>query len=115
MTKREFYTSVITLAGDNSELAEMALAELNALDLKNEKAKAKRVANAVANEPIEKAILAYLNGHANALASELANACDISTSKVVAVTKKMVDNGTLTCKRVKIATVGERNSYSLHK
>ena len=113
MTKREFLETVIAQMSENTAVVEVATAELKALDNKNAKAKAKRMEKNAQNEPIEKAIVEYLTEHTTALASDLATATNLTTSKIVAVANKMVERNELKVARVKIAKVGERNQYSL--
>ena len=113
MTKREFLETVIAQMSDNEEVVAVAKADLDALNRKNDKAKEKRMAKNELNAPIEKAIVEYLTEHTTALASDLANATNLTTSKIVAVANKMVERNELKVARVKIAKVGERNQYSL--
>lgn len=112
MTKRDFFEQVIATV-NNKDMVDFAKAEIAILDKKNEKAKANRVAKQVENEPIIKAITDYLTGHKTALANELSVHCGVSTSKIVAVANKMVENGIIKVAKVKVPKVGERNQYSL--
>lgn len=112
MTKREFYEYVIATV-ESEEAKAVAQSELKALDNKNAKAKEKRMEKNAANEPIEKAIVEYLTEHRTALASELATATNLTTSKIVAVANKMVERNALAVAKVKVPKVGERNQYSL--
>lgn len=108
LTNREFFEKVIAL--NDTELTEFAQNAISKLDAKNAKARDKRIENHKADEPIINAIVNFLKEHKTALANELAVACGVSTSKIVAVAK------TIDCvkvERVKIPKVGERNQYSL--
>jgi len=113
MTHAEFFTTVIALSNGNEEMEKIAKSYLKSLANKSAKAKSKQTEKIALDEPIRKAIVAYLTDHKSALASELAQVCEVSTPKIVAVTNKMVEFGNLEVKKVKIPKVGERNSYSL--
>lgn len=112
MTKREFFVKALTLINDE-EMVDFINAEIIALDKKNEKAKEKRMELAKENAPIFEGIVNYLKDHKLALASELAQVCEVSTPKAVAMAKKLVECGTLVEKEVSIPKVGKRKAYSL--
>ena len=112
MTHRDFYSFVIANTTD-TEARTFAEIELAKLDAKNEKRRNTLTKNQQANVVIADAILAYVADHKNALASEIATACEISTQKVSALAKQMIANGTLTASTVKVKGKGELKAYSV--
>ena len=88
MTKREFYTA-ITEAEVAEELKEFAVAEIEKLDAENAKNAAKRAEKAKENEPLYEEILKLMTDKP-VLASEVAVAIGVSTSKASSLLRTLV-------------------------
>ena len=112
MTNREFFTAIST-ASVSDELKEFATAELAKLDAKNEKRRNTPTKAQIANEPIKAGIVEYLTANGKAVASELATALGVSTQKVSALCKALVDGGTVAVADVKVPKKGTVKQYSL--
>lgn len=112
MTNREFFTAVST-SSVNDEIKAFALDAIAKLDARNEKRASTPSKTAVANEPIKVAILAYVGEHANAIAVDIATACEISTQKASALCVQLVNEGKLTANEVKVAKKGKVKGYTL--
>lgn len=115
MTHKDFFTKALTLASNDKEMVEFIKNELAKIDKKNAKAKAQRIAQAASNEPLLNGIVDYLNNHKVALANELAQTLNISTSKASAMASKLVEQGVISKKEISIPKVGKRMAYSLVK
>ena len=87
MTKREFLNAVVT-STENEEIKDFALAEIEKLDVRNAKRAERPSKTQIANEPIIKAISEVLTSEPMR-ASEIAEACGISTQKASALVKKV--------------------------
>lgn len=114
MTNREFFTAVVN-ADVSEEIKAFALDSIAKLDHKNDLRKSKPSKTAIANEPIKENIVKFLNGTQSALASEIASACEISTSKASALARQLVENGIVNVCDVKVKGKGTMKSYSLNK
>ena len=111
MTNREFYTMVA-----NGTLTEEVIAKANEeivkLDERNAKRASKPSKKSLENEPIKAKIVEFLADGSH-LASEIAQGCEISTSKASALCRQLVEVGTLTVEDVKVKGKGTQKSYSL--
>ena len=112
MTNREFFTAIST-APVADEIKAFALDAIAKLDARNEKRSSKPSKTAIANEPIKASIVEYVTAHANAPASDIAVACEISTQKASALCVQMVKEGKLTSTEVKVPKKGKVKAYSL--
>ena len=112
MTKRDFYNAIIN-SNVSDELKEFSQAEIEKLDNRNKKRSSKPSKAAIANAPIKTAILDYVKSHANAIASDIATACEISTQKASALCRQLVKVGTLAVEEVKVKGKGKVKAYSL--
>lgn len=112
MTKREFYNAIIT-SNTTDELKDFARGEIEKLDNRNEKRSSKPSKTALANEPIKASIIDYVRGHANALASEIATACEISTQKASVLCTQLVNENALTKSDVKVPKKGVVKGYTI--
>ena len=101
MTNREFYTAIVT-ANISEELTAFAQDAIAKLDKKNEDRKKTPSKTAIANEPIKAKILAFVTENPNALASEIAVACEVTTAKASALCTRMVADGTMKSEEVKV-------------
>lgn len=113
MTKKEFFNAIATKSVITDEMVEIATKEYKALEAKSAKTAEAKALKRKEDEPIERAICEYLSTHASALASELATASGVSTSKVCAICNRLIANNAITVARVKIPKVGERNVYKI--
>lgn len=114
MNTRDFLNAVITLAGDNAEMVEKATAMLTALDSKNGKrSEAEKAKRAEANAPLLASLVEYMTAHGDAIASDIATALSVSTSKATALAKILVAEGKATVSDVKITGKGHVKSYHL--
>ena len=112
MTQREFFTAV-TESDVAQELKDYATAQKEKLDKRNASRSSKPSKTAIANEPIKASIAEYVTAHANAIASDIAEACVISTQKASALCGQMVRDNILTACMVKIPKKGKVRAYSL--
>ena len=113
MTNREFFTAVASNATLSAELVKFAEEAIVKLDKRNASRSSKPSKMAIANEPIKASIVEYVTDHANALASDIAVACEISTQKASALCVQMVKDNVLTVCEVKIPKKGKVKAYSL--
>lgn len=113
MTKREFLNAVI--ANSTDDVKAFAQNELAALDNRNSSrasSNAKKKAEEYA--PIIEALSSYFSANEGVhLTSEIAAENDLSTSKVTAVLRKMVDAGTVGVQDVKVKGKGVQKGYFL--
>lgn len=91
MTNRDFYVKVIELVQD-AEVVAKAEEELAKMDARNEKRKAMPSKKAIENAPIITEIENYLKGQNEVVtARQIADALELTTSKVSALIKKIDD------------------------
>lgn len=113
MTKREFLNAVIE-ANVNEELSAFAVAEIGKLDKRNEAKSSKPSKTAIANEPIKADIVKMLKEREEvATASEIAEALGLTTQKVSALCRQLVEGGTLTATEVKVPKKGKVKAYHI--
>ena len=113
MTNREFFTAIASNTTLPVELVEFATEAIAKLDKRNASRSSKPSKTAIANEPIKGSIIEYITTHANALASDIAVACEISTQKASALCVQMVKDNVLTVCDVKVPKKGKVKAYSL--
>ena len=113
MTNREFFTAIASNATLSAELVKFATEAIAKLDKRNASRSSKPSKTAIANEPIKASIVEYVTDHANALASDIAVACEISTQKASALCVQMVKDNILTVCEVKAPKKGKVKAYSL--
>ena len=113
MTNREFFTAIASNATLSAELVKFAKEAIVKLDKRNASRSSKPSKTAIANEPIKASIVEYVTAHANALASDIAVACEISTQKASALCVQMVKDNVLTVCEVKGPKKGKVKAYSL--
>lgn len=87
MTQREFFTAIVN-SDLNDELKAFATESIEKLDVRNAKRAERPSKTQIANEPIIKAIAEVLTSEP-LRASEIAEACGISTQKASALVKKV--------------------------
>lgn len=113
MTNREFFTAIASNTTLSAELIEFAKEAINKLDKRNASRSSKPSKTALANAPIKASIVEYVTTHANALASEVAEACEISTQKASNLCRQLVEDNTFTVCEVKVPKKGKLKAYSL--
>ena len=109
---RQFLNDII--AGNATpEAQEMARTLLERLDAKNEKRRNTPSKAQVANEPLRQQVFAYVVQHPSALASEVATACELSsTAKASALLRQLVAEGECTVEEVKVKGKGKLKAYT---
>lgn len=109
---RQFLNDII--AGNATpEAQEMARTLLERLDAKNEKRRNTPSKAQVANEPLRQQVFAYVAQHPSALASEVATACELSsTAKASALLRQLVTEGECTVEEVKVKGKGKLKAYT---
>jgi hypothetical protein len=111
MTKRDFYNAIIN-SNVSDELKEFSQAEIENLDRRNRWRSSIPSKTAIANAPIKTAILDYVKSHANAIASDIATACEISTQKASVLCTQMVNENLLTKADIKVPKKGAVKAYT---
>lgn len=112
MTNREFFNAIVS-ANVSDELTAFAQEAIAKLDKRNEARSSKPSKVALANAPIKEAIVAFLTEHANAVASDIATGCEITTQKASALCRQLVEDGVLTSEEVKVPKHGKVKAYRL--
>ena len=118
MTKREFLNEVIAVIDGTSEvdvleLKEFAKAEIVKLDERNANRSSKPTKTQIENEPIKEKILEVLSTGERMVASAIAERLEISTQKVSALCRQLVESKKLKVEEVKIPRKGKQKAYSI--
>lgn len=111
MTKREFMEKVIAMGND--ELKEFAESEIAKLDARNAHRKEMPSKKSKENEPIKANIIDFLNGKDFTVASEIAKGLELTTQKVSALCRQLVENGILAVTDVKVKGKGTQKGYKV--
>ena len=111
MTSREMLTAVIN-GSITAEVIEAAKAEIAKLDARNDKRRNTLTKEQIANEAIKSEMLSVLANGAM-VASEIAAAMGISTQKVSALAKQLVDCGSLKASDRKVKGKGTVKCYEV--
>lgn len=111
-TARDFYKEIMATDGVSVKAKDFAKTELIKMDERNEKRKAMKSKDQIANESIEKDILEALKGGAMT-SPDLAKAIGQTTQKTNGVAGEMVKSGELTKTKVKVKGKGELTQYAL--
>lgn len=110
MTKREFLEKVIA-ESVSSELVEYATQQLEQLDIRNANRKSQVNSKKLAeNQPILNGIIELVSD-TPIPASELSKHLDVSTQKISALCRQLVEQGKLEKVEIKIPKVGKRMGY----
>lgn len=112
MTNREFFEKVMKNEVD-AEVIAHAEQSIAKLDKRNADRQAKPSKTALENAPIKVAILEYLVGKSNEVASVIAENLGISTSKASALCGQLVAEEKVVATEVKIKGKGKVKGYSL--
>ena len=119
MTKREFFNEVIAVIDGTSEvdvleLKEFAKAEILKLDERNANRSSKPTKTQIENEPIKEKILEVLSTGERMVASAIAERLEISTQKVSALCRQLVESKKLKVEEVKIPKKGKQKAYMVN-
>ena len=119
MTKREFFNEVIAVIDGTSEvnvleLKEFAKAEIVKLDERNANRSSKPTKTQIENEPIKEKILEVLSTGERMVASAIAERLEISTQKVSALCRQLVESKKLKVEDVKIPKKGKQKAYMIN-
>ena len=112
MTNREFYNAIIN-AQVSAEVKDFAKTALSKLDERNAKRASKPSKVAIANEPIKAAIVQLLSGSKGSyfMASDIATAVDISTSKASSLCRQLVEDEEIVSTDLKVKGKGKVKGY----
>ena len=118
MTKREFLNEVIAVIDGTSEvnvleLKEFAKAEIVKLDERNASRSSKPTKAQIENKSIKEKILEVLSTEERMVASAIAERLEISTQKVSALCRQLVESKKLKVEDVKIPRKGKQKAYSI--
>lgn len=112
MTNREFLNAIIN--GEvTDEVVTMAKKEIEKLDARNEKRRTTMTKEQVANEGVKAQIVEFIGDKTAVVASEIAQGVGVSTQKVSALCKQLVDEGKLTVADVKVKGKGSVKGYAV--
>ena len=119
MTKREFLNEVIAVIDGTSEvdvleLKEFAKAEIVKLDERNANRSAKPTKAQIENKSIKEKILEVLSTEERMVASAIAERLEISTQKVSALCRQLVESKKLKVEDVKIPKKGKQKAYMIN-
>lgn len=110
MTKREMFVAIVN-GQITDEVVAKAKEEIALLDKANERKKSKTSSSkAEINEPIKAKIVEFLKDRDWTLGSVIAEDCEISTNKAVALIKQIES---IEVTDVKVPKVGTRKAYRL--
>ena len=117
MTNREFFTAV-SAGIINDEVIAHATSAIEKMDTVNANRKSTPSKTAIANEPIKAAIVELLKSNGAMVASAIGTALttpelEISTSKVSALCRQLVEAKVLSVEDVKIPKKGSVKQYSI--
>lgn len=110
MTNREFLAAVINGTISANEI-DFAKAEIAKLDVRNDKRRNTQTKEQKANEAVKADIVAALSKPM--VASEIATTLGISTQKVSALCKQLVDEGKLVVSDLKVKGKGSVKQYRI--
>ena len=111
MTQREFMEKVITLGND--ELTAYATSAIEKLDARNAKRANTPSKRAKENEPIKANIIDFLKEKDFTVASEIAKSLELTTQKVSALCRQLVNDGMLAVTDVKVKGKGNQKGYKV--
>ena len=117
MTNREFFTAV-SAGIINDEVIAHATSAIEKMDTANANRKSKPSKTSVANEPIKASIVELLTTNGAMVASAIGTALttpelEVSTSKVSALCRQLVEAKVLSVEDVKIPKKGTVKQYSI--
>lgn len=115
MTAREFYNAVLAIPELAAELAAYATAAIAKLDEKNanRKTSEKALAHKAENDSFKSAILATLADGNVYTAADLAAVLNVSTQKVSALARQLVEDEVINVEDYKVKGKGTVKGYSI--
>ena len=115
MTNREFYNAIAN-GTMNDEIKAFAKDAITKMDERNAKRSSKPSKTSVENAPIKESIIEFIsNRNEFCIASAIAEALEISTSKASALCRQLVADGKLVEKEAKIPKQGKRKAYGIEE
>ena len=113
MTNREFYIAIAN-GTMNDEIKAFAEEAIRKMVERSVKRSSKPSKTSIENAPIKESIMEFIsNRNEFCIASAIAEALKISTSKASALCRQLVADGKLIEKEVKIPKLGKRKAYGL--
>lgn len=113
-TAREFYNAIINGTDITTDMVDFAKSAIEKMDTKNANRRTTLSKAQIANEDIKADILTYMGENGNQSAKSLADYFKVSTQKISALMKQLVDNGNVTVTKDKFAGSSTKvNVYSL--
>ncbi len=113
-TAREFYNAIVNGSAITPDMVDFAKSAIEKMDNKNAHRRSTPSKAQVANEEIKTDIITYMTENGRQSAKSLADYFDVSTQKISALMKQMVDSGTVTVIKDKFAGSSTKvNVYSL--
>ena len=113
-TAREFYNAIVNGSAITPDMVDFAKSAIEKMDTKNANRRSTLSKAQVANEGIKTDIIAYMTENGKQSAKSLADYFEVSTQKISALMKQMVDSGTVTVVKDKFAGSSTKvNVYSL--
>ena len=115
MTDREFYNAIAsgTMNGEVKAFAEKAIRKMVERDVKRSSKPSK---TSIENAPIKGSIMEFIsNRNEFCIASAIAEAREISTAKASALCRRLVADGKLVKKEVKVPKQGKLKAYGIEK
>ena len=113
-TSREFFNAVITGNTITPEMVEFAKTAISKMDTKNANKRSTKSPTQVANDDLKNQILEFMGENGKQSAKTVADNFSLSTQKVTALFKQLVDDGKVTVSKEKFANSSTKvNVYSL--
>ena len=113
MTQRELMEKVIAGGEITEKMQEKAQEIVKSLDARNAKRKNRPSKKAQENEPIKADIADFLKNKDFTIASEIAKGLELTTQKVSALCRQMVENGVLAVTDIKVKGKGNQKGYKV--
>lgn len=113
-TSREFFNAIITGVTITEDMVEYAKSAIEKMDTKNEHKRLTKSPVQLANDTIKTQILEFMGENGKVSAKMLADNFSLSTQKISALMKQMVDDGRITVVKDKFEGSSSKvNVYSL--
>jgi hypothetical protein len=112
MTNREFYSAIAAIESVPADLRAFAEDAIAKLDKRNDKRRNTPTKAQVANEGVKSEILSAIEDGAH-LASDIAAVVGVSTQKVSALCRQMVEGGQVSVSTIKVKGKGEVKYYTI--
>ena len=113
-TAREFYNAIVNGSAITPDMVDFAKSAIEKMDNKNAHRRSTLSKAQVANEGIKTDIIEYMTENGKQSAKSLADYFEVSTQKISALMKQMVDTGKISVSKDKFAGSSTKvNVYSL--